>query len=225
MKKIVFYLFPVLLNALLICGPAFAKDLQPSFLFGEQYNPGKRSFQSTEEKDVDLAISFHHAGSKYPGKRNLVSRDMIRLRSDSEMELLYNHACENSSSPNIIAVFKMAFQEFAYFKKFKEFLDGFEEKVEDYSRKYKLKGEVGIDDHAPPGTSGSTVQNTEKKSRTTSESVKSFMNSTPQKISWQLSFDLDSNYLKGELAIGNHFLIEGNYGSHSDVKAVVTFPF
>jgi len=47
----------------------------------------------------------------------------------------------------------------------------------------------------------------------------------PERISWHLSSDLDSNYLKGELEIGNHFLIEGNWGPDSSVKAMVTFPF
>ena len=225
MKKTLFYLFPVFLSALLIFGSAFAEDWELPSRFRKQYSSETRDFQSINEKDINLAISIHHAGSTSHSGKSFLSLDMKRLKRESEMELLYNNAYENPSSPNISAVIKMAFDEFPYLNKFKRFLDGVEVKVENYRRKFKLKGELGLAEQSPTGTSDSTGENSENTLRSRSESAKFSLNLMPERISWHLSYDLDSNCLKGEVEIGNHFVIEGNWGSDSDVRAMFTFPF
>ena len=225
MKKTLFYLFPVFLSALLIFGSAFAEDWQPPSRFRKQYSSETRDFQSIKEKDINLAISIHHAGSTSHSDKSFLSLDMKRLKREAEMELFRNNAYENPSSPNTVAVVKMAFDEFTFLKEFKRFLDGMEAKVEHYRRKFKLKGEVGLAEQSPTGTSDSAGENSENTLRGTSESARFFLNLMPERISWHLSYDLDSNCLKGEVEIGNHFVIEGNWGSDSDVRAMLTFPF
>jgi hypothetical protein len=140
--------------------------------------------------------------------------DLGRLKREAGMEVIFNNAYENPTSPNVITVFKMVLDEFTYFKGLKRFLDGVETEIETYRRKYKIKGEVGFAKQNHIDTSNSVGRYSDK----------TISNLFPKRISWHFSSDLSSNYLKGEVNLGNYFAIEGNWGSDSDIKVMFTFP-
>ena len=131
------------------------------------------------------------------------------------MELLYKNASENPTSMNAVSVLKLAVDEITYFKGLKYFLDSVEIKVEKYMRKYKFQGEIGFAKQYQIETSESAGK------------YSGIVNSIflPKKISWHFSSDLSSNYLRGEVNLGNYFVFEGNWGYDSDVKAMFNFPF
>ena len=223
MKKTLLYLFLMLQSPFLISGFALAEDWPSPFQ--KQYSSEPPDFQSSEEKEINVAISIHNPVSARHLRKRFVTLDMKHLKREAEMERLYNTANEQSKSPNIVAVFRMAFDEFKYLKELRRILDGVEAKVENYQYKLKLKGEVGFAEQHHTATSDRTGDHSETSMVRGTESEKRFSHRLPARISWHLSYDLDSNYLKGELEIGNHFFIKANWGSDSDVRAVVTFPF
>ncbi len=47
----------------------------------------------------------------------------------------------------------------------------------------------------------------------------------PDKIQWKIESKLKSNFLNGDLDIGEHFTIRGNLGHKSGIKALLVFPF
>ena len=214
MRKTLFYIFILILNALFINNITIAEDRQLRSGFREQDISATGDFKPIEVKDTNVAVSIHHTGSTLHSNNFFLSLDLGRLKRESGMEVIFNDAYENPTSPNFIAVFKMVLDEFSYFKGLKRFLDGVETEIETYRRKYKLKGEVGFAKQHHIDTSNSTGRYTEK----------IFSNLFPERISWHLSSDLSSNYLKGEVNLGNYFVIEGNWGSNSDIKVMFTFP-
>ena len=215
MKKNLLYFFIVLLSALLIDGIAFSEDRQPRYNFREQDISEIGNFKPIEGKDTNIAVSIHHTGSTIHSGKYFLSLDLNSLRREAEMEVIYKNACENPISLNVVAVLKMVLDECTYLKGLKSYLDSVETKVEEYRRKYKLRGELGFAEQDHNETSDSASQY--------SENI--FSNLLPKRISWSLSSDLNSNYLKGEVNIGNYFSIKANWGSDSYVRAMFTFPF
>jgi hypothetical protein len=214
MRKTLFYIFIVLLIALLIYRIASAEDRQLRSGFWEQDISATGDFKPIATKDNHAGVSIHHTVSTIRSGNYLLSLDLGRLKREAGMEVIFNNAYENPTSPNVIAVFQLVLHEFTYFKGLKRFLDSVETEVEMYRRKYKLKGEVGFTKQHHIETSNSANPYPEN----------IFSNLFPKRISWHFSSDLSSNYLKGEVNIGNYFVIEGNWGNESDIKLMLTFP-
>lgn len=214
MKKNLLYFFLVLLSALLIDGIAFSENRQPRYNFREQDISEIGNFKPIKGKDTNLAVSIHHTGSTIHSGKYFLSLNLNSLRREAEMEVIYKNACENPISLNVVDVLKMVLDECTYLKGLKSYLDSVETKVEEYSRKYKFRGELVFAEQDHNETSDSASQY--------SENI--FSNLLPKRISWSLSSDLNSNYLKGEVNIGNYFFIEANWGSDSYVRAMFTFP-
>lgn len=225
MKTTLFHLSIVLTGALLTFGAAFAEDGRLQSGFSHQGISEKGSSMPIERKDTNVAVSIHHSGSTTYSKNYFLPLDLARLRREVEMDIFFQNAYENPTSPNILIVFKMVLDEFTILKGLKRFLERLETEVENYRQKYKLKGEVDFAEPFYIDLSNSTSPYSEKTMRSMLESENSFPNLMPKKISWHFSSDLGSNYLKGEIKLGNHFYVEGNWGSDSDVKAMFTLPF
>ena len=140
MKKTLFYLPIVFLSTLLIYRIAYSEDLQLGYDFSRQDTSEIGDFNSIKWHDVNTAVSTHHTDSKIQSGNYFLSMDFASLKREVEMEVIYKNAYENPTSPNVVAVFKMVLNEFDYLKGLKSFWDGVETKVEEYRRKYKLKG-------------------------------------------------------------------------------------
>lgn len=225
MKNTLLYFSIVLLSTPLTTGVAFSEDCRGQSSFNNQSTSDSGHIISSQRKGTNPVVSVLHRGSTTYSCNHLLSLDLGRLKREAEMDIAFKHTYETPTSPNLLIVFKMVLDEFTIFKGIKRFLDRIETQVDNYRRKYKLKGEVGfVEPHYTHPYSG-PIQYSRNQPRSMLVSETGFSSFMPKKISWRFDSDLSSTYLQGEVKLGNHFYIEGNWGSDSDVKAMISLPF
>lgn len=83
--------------------------------------------------------------------------------------------------------------------------------IDGFARRMKLNGKINL--------SKATMD----KNITGKASFASGM--LPDNFEWKIGADPGSNYLNGKLKIGKNIIIQGSFGSESDIKALLVFPF
>lgn len=191
----------------------------------------KANFSINDRLRVDIECSERQIGNAFCSfKTDMRYSKYLNTPLSAHESYLFSDSEQDQRQADILAIFKLAVEEFKFLSNVKLYWELTEQNLEELAIKFRLKGEIPISDpvvqnHATGKNQKSSPHSARSQSRRTSrqESVLSLF--MPTKLRWNLGVNPDDLTVFGELNLNRYLTLSGEYGDDHQVGVYFRYTF